>query len=65
MIPVVLMSATPVSQGVVAAPLLPTPFDCDALPAQVTHPLTIYRRYLVLRFLGLALAGTACVPWRR
>ena len=44
MIPVVLMSAAPLQQGIVAAPLIPKPFDLDALLGQVQRLLIITQR---------------------
>ncbi len=43
-IPVVLMSAAPLKQGVVGAPVLPKPFDLEALLAQVRDKLAITHR---------------------
>ena len=43
-IPVVLMSATHLASGVIGAPLIPKPFEFDAVLAQVTRLLTITRR---------------------
>ena len=44
MIPVVLMSAVPLKHGTVGAPVMPKPFDLDALLAQVQRLLAITHR---------------------
>ena len=44
MIPVVLMSAVPLKHGIAGAPVMPKPFNLDALLAQVQRLLAITHR---------------------
>ena len=44
MIPVVVMSAVPLKHGIVGAPVMPKPFDLDALLVQVQRLLAITHR---------------------